>query len=438
MKYHYDPEGSFMYTINNDNKYHSFNDQPAIIHTNHHAKVWMNNGDMHRDHLKGPAFVSYANAKLKNKFYMKNGMFHNPIKKAYITDVPNNSNKYYYEGIEYNNFYYNENKELHGFHYAKINENWKKEIWVDGRIIEYETLPVIINRNNDEIMVFGYDYYENKDFNINLVYDVDGEFSIIKTDDTWFIDNYIINNDTISKLKNITNETIELKVHKEENRTTYIFITYASLKNAVNEWCNDRDNALEIYGHINNWSTSRITNMANLFEDKSKFDEDLNNWDVSNVTNMSGMFLNCNSFNGCISEWNVSNVTDMSLMFCGCFNFNDDINQWNISNVINTSHMFKDCIDFNQYIGEWNVSNIIDMENMFYCCTTFDQPLDKWNVSNVRNMQRMFLQAQEFNQNISNWDTKKLMYDYHMFSIWSERAMEEKNKPELIGCPREF
>ena len=93
-------------------KYHSFNDQPAIIHTNHHAKVWMNNGDMHRDHLKGPAFVSYANAKLKNKFYMKNGMFHNPIKKAYITDVPNNSNKYYYEGIEYNNFYYNENKEL--------------------------------------------------------------------------------------------------------------------------------------------------------------------------------------------------------------------------------------------------------------------------------------------------------------------------------------
>ena len=194
--------------------------------------------------------------------------------------------------------------------------------------------------------------------------------------------------------------------------------TKDELQRAINLWCSNRQEAIHNYGYINKWDTSKITDISRLFSCKcsSIFDYTAYNGDEP-------------YYNG-----------DEPYYKCTCLkqNFNDDINQWNISNVINTSHMFKDCIDFNQYIGEWNVSNIIDMENMFYCCTTFDQPLDKWNVSNVRNMQRMFLQAQEFNQNISNWDTKKLMYDYHMFSIWSERAMEEKNKPELIGCPREF
>ena len=41
----------------------------------------------------------------------------------------------------------------------------------------------------------------------------------------------------------------------------------------------------------------------------------LNNWDVSNVTDMGEMFNDATSFNQPLDNWNVSNVTDMVGMF---------------------------------------------------------------------------------------------------------------------------
>ena len=54
----------------------------------------------------------------------------------------------------------------------------------------------------------------------------------------------------------------------------------------------------------------------------------MNTWDVSNITDMTELFKDKTtfSFSANISSWDVSNVTNMSAMFRGeCINFNQDI-----------------------------------------------------------------------------------------------------------------
>ena len=46
----------------------------------------------------------------------------------------------------------------------------------------------------------------------------------------------------------------------------------------------------ENYGEMNTWDVSNITDMTELFKDKTTFNENISSWDVSNVTNMSAMF----------------------------------------------------------------------------------------------------------------------------------------------------
>ena len=92
-------------------------------------------------------------------------------------------------------------------------------------------------------------------------------------------------------------------------------VTTEELQVAVDLWINDNSSALDIYGPINSWDVSLITNMDHLFSYKENFNDDIGDWDVSNVLNMNCMFLKASAFNQDISDWNVSNVTVMSSMF---------------------------------------------------------------------------------------------------------------------------
>ena len=87
------------------------------------------------------------------------------------------------------------------------------------------------------------------------------------------------------------------------------------IRTAVEEWCTNRTNAIERYGHISYWDTSAVTNMARLFENKGDFDDDISKWDVSNVTTMRSMFYEARSFNQPIDAWDTHNVTNMRHMF---------------------------------------------------------------------------------------------------------------------------
>ena len=91
--------------------------------------------------------------------------------------------------------------------------------------------------------------------------------------------------------------------------------TKEELQTAVDLWVDDNASALATYGEINTWDVSLITDMSNLFNGKSEFNEDLSNWDVSSVMNMEYIFTGATNFNGNISSWDVSSVTNMFRMF---------------------------------------------------------------------------------------------------------------------------
>ena len=109
---------------------------------------------------------------------------------------------------------------------------------------------------------------------------------------------------------------------------------------AVDEWCSNKEEAINKYGQISTWDTSLIKDMSTLFSEKLNFNEDISNWDVSKVENMSKMFEYAKSFNQPLNNWNVSNVKDMEGMFRRAFSFNQNLNNWNVSNVKNMSYMF--------------------------------------------------------------------------------------------------
>jgi surface protein len=159
-------------------------------------------------------------------------------------------------------------------------------------------------------------------------------------------------------------------------------------------------------------------------EDPKELYGELNNWDVSDVTNMYRVFARAFFFNENISEWNVSNVTDMSEMFFYTFEFNQDISKWNVSKVSNMSGMFNNARSFNQNIntkilpnGEiaWDVSNVTNMKEMFEGAYDFNQDINKWNVSNVGNMIRMFKETKGENIKVFLWDVSKVSSMYEMF-----------------------
>ena len=44
-----------------------------------------------------------------------------------------------------------------------------------------------------------------------------------------------------------------------------------TIREAVKEWCKDERSALKKYGHINDWDTSEVTDMDNLFAELDYF-----------------------------------------------------------------------------------------------------------------------------------------------------------------------
>ena len=152
------------------------------------------------------------------------------------------------------------------------------------------------------------------------------------------------------------------------------------------------------HGPIGTWDTSRVTDMSNLFEGASYFNEDIGNWDVSNVTNMRLMFCDAENFNQDLSNWNTSRVTDMVAMFYRAYSFNGNISDWDTSSVTDMTNMFWEANSFNQPI---NTNTVTRQDGTTYIA---------WNVSKVKNMNNMFYDASSFNQDISDWDLKSIRY----------------------------
>jgi surface protein len=175
--------------------------------------------------------------------------------------------------------------------------------------------------------------------------------------------------------------------------------------------------------NINNWifNTSSTFAMTSMFQGASVFNQPIGNWNVSKSIDMSSMFRSATSFNQNIGSWNVSSVANMSNMFLFNTAFNQDIGSWNVGNVTNTSGMFESAFSFNNSgsstINNWNTSKINNMSGMFNSARVFNQPIGNWNVSGSTDMSRMFYSASVFNQDIGSWDISSSINMSEMFDM---------------------
>ena len=121
-----------------------------------------------------------------------------------------------------------------------------------------------------------------------------------------------------------------------------VVINNENIRDAINMWIDNNDNAIIIYGNIENWDTSNVTDMSHLFENKTEFNENISKWNTSNVVNFTSMFEGATSMNSNVTL-NCSSVTNMSSMFEGAtsmngiVSFNDSSNLTNITNMINSN-----------------------------------------------------------------------------------------------------
>ena len=116
---------------------------------------------------------------------------------------------------------------------------------------------------------------------------------------------------------------------------------------------------------IGNWDVSSCTSFDRFLENQSAFDQDLSNWQLytglGNTIDMGSMFRNCpfnNSGQPGISGWNTSRVSDMSQMFDGNSVFNQPIGTWDTTNVTNMSRMFEGSSAFDQDLSNWIVTGV--------------------------------------------------------------------------------
>jgi len=162
-----------------------------------------------------------------------------------------------------------------------------------------------------------------------------------------------------------------------------IKLTDGTIRAAVRLWCEDPSQATAEYGHIEDWDTSEVTDMTDLFRCQTDFNDNISRWNTSSATKMNHTFSDATSFNQDLSGWDVSKVTDMDGMFSGATSFNQDLSGWDVSKVTVMGYMFFNATSFNHDLSGWDVSKVTDMCYMFYGATSFNQDLSGWDVSKV-------------------------------------------------------
>jgi surface protein len=140
---------------------------------------------------------------------------------------------------------------------------------------------------------------------------------------------------------------------------------------------------------ISRWNVSAVTSMEGLFAGAENFSSvNLSNWDTSRVLTMRGMFHSASSFNGNLGDWNVVAVQDFSGMFLGCTAFiGTGLEFWDTKSAETFAQMFASAAQFNANVSGWNTDNVVSLQGTFLGCTNFNGTgLETWNTSRVTSM----------------------------------------------------
>ena len=129
---------------------------------------------------------------------------------------------------------------------------------------------------------------------------------------------------------------------------------------------------------IGNWNTSNVINMANMFQNCA-FNQNISNWNTSKVTSMAGMFYKpstAGGFNNGLASgvagdmfWDMSKVTNVSQMFQNASDFNQNLGVLNLSLCTNFTSMFNGATKFNNGgsidINNWTLNTTNPVNNEF-------------------------------------------------------------------------
>ena len=205
----------------------------------------------------------------------------------------------------------------------------------------------------------------------------------------------------------------------------------------------------------NNFNTSKVTNMQDMFYNNSLLDNiDVSTFNTKNVIDMGGMFARCgfisldlsnfntenlanifveeyrrnrSIFSRCpslttidLSSFNTTNVTNMRYMFYVCSSLTSlDLNSFNTTNVTNMSEMFSTCSSLTTLdLSGFNTSNVTNMNYMFSDCSSLTSlDLSSFNTSKVTNMSNMFSYCSSLTSlDLSNFNTSSVTNMDYMFS----------------------
>ena len=185
---------------------------------------------------------------------------------------------------------------------------------------------------------------------------------------------------TVIPLVRLSNGVIRYTGNPAEIQATPIFFQ-VNLRGPGREWFAVIDN--RHLPEIRNYARGFPVSFALFTPPGQSSPVPFNNIVTTLMTNMDNMFNNATQFNQPLNSWDVSRVRTMFSMFNNAEQFDQPLNSWDVSNVSNMAQMFFNARKFNQPLNSWNVSNVRCMFQMFYGATRFNQPLNSWDVSRV-------------------------------------------------------
>lgn len=193
-----------------------------------------------------------------------------------------------------------------------------------------------------------------------------------------------------------------------------------TIREAVDCYFDESCDSEALYGPIEAWDVSEVTNMRELFcgdeqdgvsvctysHHKARvFDADISAWDVAKVKDTSYFLYRNSRFNTPLQDWDVSQVIEMEGMFAAATAFDQPLGAWAVERVTDFSYMFAGATRYNQPLNDWNVASLTDARSMFDHAVVFNQPLNqwanKWNASRLDNLREMFFSASAFDQYLS-------------------------------------
>ena len=189
-------------------------------------------------------------------------------------------------------------------------------------------------------------------------------------------------------------------------------------------WFRSMKNLTTITG-ISNLNTSKVTNMAFMFERCNSLTSlDLSSFNTENVTRMDDMFNGCERLESLnLSSFNTENVTSMLGMFHGCQRLESlDVSSFNTAKVWSMQNMFYRCWSLTSIdLSSFNTAQVKNMEYMFGSCNLTTLDLSSFNTAKVTDMESMF----DYCQNLttiyvgSGWNTDAVTTSDDMFRYCS-------------------